>query len=182
MDILAETIKGFKGLTLQLTINHYAYHNSEEDEAEKDPTSYSKVATHISDRKKIPDTDTTNGNYPHKLLINRLIPDIIPVIIPPIDQTISNGVAASGGNLHARRMILSKEIVADVAHSAAHVFKYPQVVNRIDKNGTILRDGKTVLMPPILTNPVWICAGPSVSPTRMGSQDIGSPRGSISPQ
>ena len=132
--------------------------------------------------RNVTDTDTTKRKSLHKLLISRIIPDTISVVIPLVNQTTEDMVAASGGNLHARRMILSKEIVADVAHSAAHVFKYPQVVNRIDKNGTILRDGKTVLMPPILTNPVWICAGPSVSPTRMGSQDIGSPRGSISPQ
>ena len=33
LDILAETIKGFKGLTLQSTINDSKYYNSEEDDA-----------------------------------------------------------------------------------------------------------------------------------------------------
>ena len=33
LDILAETIKGFKGLTLQSTINNSAYYHSEEDDA-----------------------------------------------------------------------------------------------------------------------------------------------------
>ena len=44
------------------------------------------------------------------------------------------------------------------------------------------RDGNTVGMRPKLTNPVQIVDGPLVSPTRMSSQDNGSPRGSIGPQ
>ena len=56
------------------------------------------LATHTSDGKKInvTDTDTTNGNSPRKLLINCLIQDIIPVAIPPIDQTIVEYAAGSG--------------------------------------------------------------------------------------
>ena len=46
----------------------------------------------------------------------------------------------------------------------------------------IIRDGNTVVMPPILTTPVRIGAGPLVSPTRIVSQDIGSPSGYIGPQ
>ena len=90
-DILVETIEIFNVLTIQLTINDSTYYNLEEDDAESDPNSDAKVATHTSDGKKIKvtDTETTNGNSPHKLLINRLIPDIIPVVIPPIDQTIT---------------------------------------------------------------------------------------------
>ena len=41
---------------------------------------------------------------------------------------------------------------------------------------------KTVGIPPILTTPVRIGAGPLVYPTRIGSKDIGSPRGSIGTQ
>ena len=89
-DILAETIKGFNGLTIQSTINDSAYYDSEEDDTESDPKSDSNVATH-----------TTNGNYPHKLLINRLIPDIIPAATPLIDQTTVEDVTGSGDNLHA---------------------------------------------------------------------------------
>ena len=60
------------------------------------------VATHTSDvnQGKVADTDTTNGNSPHKLLINRLIPEIIPVAIPPIDQAIAEDDAVSGDTLH----------------------------------------------------------------------------------
>ena len=184
LDILAETIKGFNGLAVQSTINDSTYYNSEEDDAEINPNSDPKVATHTSDRKnrKFTDTNITNGNSPHKLLINRLIPEIIPFFILPIDQTTAGGVAASGGTLHACRTTLSKEIVADAACSAARVFKYPPVVNWINTDGTILRYGKTFGMPPRLTNPVRIGDGPSFSPTRVGIQDIGSPGGSIGPQ
>ena len=72
-DILAGKIKGFNGLTIQSTFNNSIYYGSEEYDAESDPNSDPKVSTHI-----------TNGNSPHKLLINRLIPEIIPAAIPPI--------------------------------------------------------------------------------------------------
>ena len=51
-NILAETIKVFKGLMLDSTINDSAYYHSEEYDAESDPKSDLKVATHTSDRKK----------------------------------------------------------------------------------------------------------------------------------
>ena len=75
-NILSETIKGFNVLTLQSTINNSSYYNSEEGYAEINPKIDQLVATHISDGKKIKvtDTDTTKVNYPHKLLINQLIP------------------------------------------------------------------------------------------------------------
>ena len=68
LDILAETIKGFKGLTLQSTINNTAYYHSDKNDAESDPKIYQVVATHTSDRNKIKftDTDTTNENFPEK--------------------------------------------------------------------------------------------------------------------
>ena len=96
--ILVETIKGFKGLTLKSKINDSAYYHSEDDEAEIDPNSDPKLATHTSDGRKIKVsyTDSTNGNSPKKLSIKRLIPYIIPVVILPIDQKTTGGVAASG--------------------------------------------------------------------------------------
>ena len=66
------SINGFNELTTQSTIN-----NSEEDDVENDPNSDPKVATY-----------TSNGNYPHKLFINWLIPTTIPGAIRPIEQTI----------------------------------------------------------------------------------------------
>ena len=87
------------------------------------------VATHTSDGKKIKvaDTETTNENYRHKLLMNRIIPEIIPVVVLPINQTTADGVAASGGTLHVVRTILSKEIIMDAARSASCVFKNLQL-------------------------------------------------------
>ena len=40
LDILVETITGFKGLTLHSTINDYEYCNSKEDDAESDSKNY----------------------------------------------------------------------------------------------------------------------------------------------
>ena len=123
-------IKGFKGLTLKSKINDYAYYHREEDAGESDPTSNRKVATHTSGgkKRKVTDTDNTNRNSPHKSLIYRIIPEIISVVSPPIDQTAADGVEGSGDNLHTRHMILLKEIVMETARSAAHVFRTPAEV------------------------------------------------------
>ena len=141
------------------------------------------VATHTSDRKKkVTNTYTTNGNSPQKLLINRLIPDIISVIIPPIDPQIAYGFAASNVNLHAHQTISLKNIVTDAAHRGARVFQYYTVVNWKNTDRTIPQYVNTSGSPPRSTNPVWICAGPSAYPTLMGSQEIGSLSGSIGPE
>ena len=101
--ILAEMIKGFHGLKLCSIINDSGYYNSDEDDAESDPKSDPKsnqlVAACTSDgkKRKVADTDTTNGNSPQKLLINRTIPVIISLIDPPI----ADWVAASIGTFHA---------------------------------------------------------------------------------
>ena len=184
LDITAETIKGFNGLALQSTINDFTYYNSEEDDAESYPNSDPKVATHISDGKKgkVADTDTTNRNYQQKLLINQLIPEIISVVIPPTDPWIMYGVAASSGTLHARQMISLKEIVTDAVRSGARVFNDPTAVNWKDMDRMISQCRNTIRMVERLTNPVLVGDGPSVSTTRMGSQEIGSPSGSIGPQ
>ena len=63
------------------------YYNSEEDDAESDPNKYPRVVTHTSDgkKRKVTDTHSTNWISPHKLLINRLIPETTPVAIRPIE-------------------------------------------------------------------------------------------------
>ena len=76
-------------------------------------------------------------------------------------------------------MISSKDIVTDVARSGARVFQYHTVVNWKDTDGTIPPDGNTVGMVGRLTTPIRIGAGAFISPTRMGSQGIFIPSGSI---
>ena len=141
------------------------------------------VATHIGDgkKRKVTDTDTTNGNDPKKLLINRLIPEIIPSVILPAPQN-ADRVAASSANLHTHQSIRSKENVTDAARRGARVFKYPTMVNWNYRDGTIPRDANTVGIVEILNIPIMIGYGTSFSPTRRGSQEIGSPSGSIGPQ
>ena len=80
LDILKETIKEFHGLTIQSTISNSVYYNSEEHDAVRNPKSDSWVATRTSDgnERKFTDTDTTNRNYPHKSILDRIIPKIIP--------------------------------------------------------------------------------------------------------
>ena len=70
----------------------------------------------------------------------------------------------------------------DAARSGTRVSKDPTVVYWKETDGTIPWDGNTVGMVERLTNTICIGAGPSVSPTNMGSQEIGSPSGSIGPQ
>ena len=142
------------------------------------------VATHTSDgnKRKVPDTDTTNIYYSHKLLINRLIPEIIPVSIPPIDPTIADGVMESIRTLNARQTITSKEIVTDAARSGALVFQDPTVVNQKDMDGKIPPDRNTIVIHHRSTTPVRMGNLPLVSPTSISSQDIEIPRRSIGPK
>ena len=104
-DILAETINVFNELMIQSTIN-----DSEEYDAESNPNINPKVATY-----------TPNRNYPNKLFINRIIPEITPGAIPPIDQTITEEDAGTGEILKLRQTILLKDIVTDAAHSGARI-------------------------------------------------------------
>ena len=97
--MLGKTINGFNELTIQSTIN-----KSEEDDAERNPNSNAKVATY-----------TTNGNFPHKLFLNRRIPKITPGAIRPIDQTITKDVAGTVENLDVCQTVISKEIGMDMA-------------------------------------------------------------------
>ena len=69
-----------------------------------------------------------------------------------------------------------------VARSTLGVSKYPMMVNWKDTDRTIPWYRNTVKMPPRTTTPVRIGTGPLVSPTRMGSQDIGIPMWFIGPQ
>ena len=143
MDILTETIKGFNGLTIQSTINDCAYYDPEEYNVESDPNRDPKVATH-----------TNNQNSQLKLLINRLIPEIIPAAITPIDQKIAEDAAGIGEILQARHSIISKEIVMDAAPSTVRIFRTPVDVSSHGMDGTTPQDGNTAVGSSRLTSPV----------------------------
>ena len=99
----------------------------------------------MTERKKFTDTDTTNRNLPHKLLINQIIPGIIPVAIPLIYQTIAKDDVGSGYTLHARSTIILKETSMDAARSAARVFCTPAGVSLHGTDRTNLQDGNTAI-------------------------------------
>ena len=90
-------------MTIQSTISDSAFYDLEEHDAVCNPKIDSLVATHTNDvnERKMTDTDTTNGNYPHNLLINRFIPEIIPGAIRTIDQTITEYEKVIGETLDA---------------------------------------------------------------------------------
>ena len=162
---MAETLKG---LTLDSTINDSAYYNSDKDDAEGDPKSDPLVATHTSDGKKIKvtDTDTTNRNYPQKLLINWTL----PMTIPPIDPRITDGFAAVIGTTHAHQTSALEVIVTDAACSGARIFRNLAGVSWTDRYGRTPQDGNTFIRSPRLNSPVLIGGGNTVSPTRTGIQ------------
>ena len=176
---LAETIKGYKRLTLHSTINDSEYYSSDKDYAESDPKKDLLVATHTSDGKKnkATDTGTINRSSPQKLLINRTI----PTIIPPINPQIADGVAAGRGNAHAGQTIASKVIVTDAARSGARAFQDPAAVNRKDTDETIPQDGNTSRIPPRLNSPFIIGGGISFYPSRTGGHDSFIPSRPIGP-
>ena len=167
-DIMAETINWFNGFTIQSTINDSAYYDSEENDAESDPNSDPKVATH-----------TTKRNYLHKLLTNREIPEIIQGFIPPVKQTTLGGVATSRRGMNAVRAVLRKEIFTGATRSTAGVLKDPPGINGKDTGGTITVDRNTVGIPPRTTTQVRTGTRPSFPPTSIGSQKIEGPRRSI---
>ena len=136
---------------------------------ESNPNSDPKLATH-----------TTNVYSPHKLLTNRLIPEIISFAIPPIDQTIAEDAAGSGETLHVRHTIISEEIVTNAVHSAAQVFRTHVDVRRHGAYETTPQDGNTAIGFTLLNYPVRIGGSTTGSSSRTGNQDIISPRGSIS--
>ena len=129
--------------------------------------------TQKAKKRNITDNDTTNGNSPQKLLINRIVPVIVSLVEPPI----VDGVAAGRGTAHARQTIALKVIVPNAARSGAQVFQDPTAVNRKDTDGTIPRDGNTSRIPTRLTSPVLIGGGTNISPTRTSIQDIITPKG-----
>ena len=184
LDILKETIKEFHGLTIQSTISNSAHYDSEEHDAVSDPKSDSLVATHTNDRNKgkITDADTTNVNSPHKLILNRLIPKIIPVAIHPIDNTITEDVAGIGETLDVCQTVLSKEIATEVTCSGVRIFQTHREVSRTGRDGTIPQDRITVVANVRLTSPVQICHITTDSPSWNRNQDIINPIGPISPQ
>ena len=181
---MTDTIKLFNRLKLQSTINNYKDDHLHKNIAEINPKSNPLVSTctREGNKIKITDTDTTNRNYPQKLLTNREIPAIVQGVIPPVNQTTADGVATSGWTFHAVRAVLHKDIVPSVTCSAAVALKYPLVVNWKDTSGKIPVDRNTVRMPPRTTTQVRTGTGSSVPTIIIGSQKIECPRRSIIPQ
>ena len=142
------------------------------------------VDTHTSDgnERQTTDTDTTNDNNPHTLILNRIIPKIIPGEIRPIDQTITEVVAGIGETLDARQMVLPKEIVTDRARSGVHILRNPREARRTGRDGTTPRYGNTVVAASRSTFPVQICHSTTDLPIRNRNQDIINPIGPVSLQ
>ena len=94
-----------------MTINKAGYYETEKNDANGDPASDPKVATHTSDGKKRKATDTSNGNLQQKLLSNWTF----PIITATIEPQIPDMVATYGGTPHALVKSTTKRVIADAA-------------------------------------------------------------------
>ena len=103
------------------------------------------------------------------------------MIILPIDPRISDGVVAGRGTTHVLHTPASKMIITDAARSGARVFRTPGCVSWTYKDGTTPRNSNTSISSPRLNFPVLIVGGTTVSPTIVGCQDIGVPKGPPGP-
>ena len=166
-------IKELNGLTIQSTINNFEYYDSEEDDAKSDLKNDLLVATHTINRneRKITDTDTTNKDYPQKLLKNREIPAITRGVMPLVNQRTTNGVATSRRVFNSLHAVLYKDIVTSAPRNTAGVCKDPLVINWKDASGLIPVDKNTVVIPPRTTTQVLTITGPSSPPISIGSQN-----------
>ena len=142
-DALVETLKG---LTLDSIINDAGYYSLDDNDAEVNPKSDLLVYTHTSDgkKRKVTDTDTTNGNSSKKILINWTLSIIIPHIYPQIPD----GVESGRGTTHACQTLTSKVIVTDAARSGARVFRTPEDISRTGRDGTTPRVRNTSIRYP----------------------------------
>ena len=128
------------------------------------PSGDPKVATH-----------TTNEKFAQKLLINRFVPKIIPVVIQPINPPIIANVMGVQDILSSRQTVILKESVKDAARSCTLIFRraYGKVSWTSRENAMpwdIISDYNSRL---ISQGPS--CVSNSVSPTRTGNQNIFSP-------
>ena len=143
--------------------------NSEElvdtvSDSKSDPSSNPKVATY-----------TTNGNFPQK----KSVPKIIQDAILPIDQLVTEGLPGIQETLRARQTMLLKEIVTDAVCSGARIFRNPREVSRTGRDRSTPQDVNTAVATSRLTLQIPNFISTSNSPTRTGTQDISIPRRSI---
>ena len=194
--ILAETIKQFKGCTIQSTIRNSAHSYSDEkvdaisdyEERVDAIRNSEELLDAVSDPKSNPSrnpkvaTHTTNGKCSQKLSKNRFVPKIIQGVIRPIDQLVTEDVPGIRETLGSRQTVFPKEIVTDTAYSGASIFWTLREVSRTDRDGSKPQEVNTAVATVRLTlqNPNFI--GTPDSPTQTGNQDIVSPRRSIIPQ
>ena len=119
--IFLETIKEFKGCTIQSTISDSAQSNSKEQgdvisdsEEQVNVISNSEEMVYaVSDPKSDPKvaTYTTNGNFAQKKLKNRFFPKIIQDAIRLIDQLVTEDVPGIRDTLGKHQTVLLKEII-----------------------------------------------------------------------
>ena len=102
---------------------------------------------------------------------------LVIMIIPPIDPQISDRVAASRSTTHAQHTPALKVIVTDTVRSVAHLPWTPADLTWTYRDRTTTRDVNTLIRHPRLNSLFMIGGVTTPSPTRTGSQDIGTPKG-----
>ena len=153
-----------------------------DSEKQVDATSDSeKLVVTGSDPKSDPrsdpkaDTHTTHVNLVQKLLISRFVPNIIPVVIRPINLSITADMMGVQDILSPPQTVLPKASITDAACSCARIFRWTSgKVSLTNRDNATSRD-ISYNENSRLSSHGPSCIGNSVSPTRTGNQDIFNP-------
>ena len=113
----------------------------------------------------------------------RLFPEIFQGAIGPINQIVTEDVTVIQYILGLCQMFLPKASVTDAAcsgaRSGAHIFRNPRKISRTGRDDSTSRDINTVVVTVRLNTPIPSSDITSISPVKTGTQEIISPRRSI---
>ena len=116
------------------------------------------------------DTHTTNENFGQKSLISRFVPNIIPIVIRPINPPTTANVMGIQRILSLDKTVFPKERFTGAARSCVQIFRgTPGKVRRTSREDISSKEHSR------LSSQGPSCIGNSISPTRTGNQDIFSP-------
>ena len=134
-----------------------------------DPKSDPSVATHTT--KGISDTQTINGISTQKLFIN----PTIQAFVRPITPLVTAEVEVAQESLSLSQTVLPQTNVTDAAHPCARIFRTTGNVIGTERDRVTPRDASSseTRSRAIFQKSTFVAT--SISPTRIGNQDIFSP-------
>ena len=133
------------------------------------PKSDPSVAAHIASR--IPDTHTSNGISTQKLFINL----IIQAFVRPITPLIIDKVEVAQDSLSSCQTVLPQVNVTDAARPCAHIFRATGNIIGKERDSATPRDASSSKTRSRPSCQIQMFVATSVSPTKIGNQDIFNP-------